>query len=64
MEDADHFLNATRAKSIFTVDMEATVYIGINLDWGYVNKTVKFTLPNYVRKALHRFQHFLMGGKE
>ena len=30
-EDADHFLNALRAKYLITVDMEATVYIGIKL---------------------------------
>ena len=44
--------------------MEAKVYIGINLDWDYVNKTVTFYMPEYVRKALHRIQHILMIGKE
>ena len=44
--------------------MEATVYIGIKMDWEYVNRTVILSIPNYVRKALHRFQHILMGGKE
>ena len=32
MKDADHFLNALRAKYLNTVDMEATVYIEIKLD--------------------------------
>ena len=44
--------------------MEATVYIGIKLDWDYVHRTVLFSMTNYVRKALHIFQHILMGGKE
>ena len=44
--------------------MEATVYIGIKLDWDYVNRTVTFSMPNYVRKAMHRFKHILMCGKE
>ena len=30
-EDADHFLNALRAKYLITVDMRETVYIGIKL---------------------------------
>ena len=44
--------------------MEANVYIGINLDWNYANRTITLSKPNYVRKALHIFQHILMGGKE
>ena len=44
--------------------MEENVYIGINMDWDYVNRTVTLSMPKYVRKTLHRFQHILMGGKE
>ena len=44
--------------------MELTVYIGIKLEWDYVHKTVTLSMANYVRKALHRFQHILRGGKE
>ena len=32
MEDSDQFLKGTQRKYLITVDMEATVYIGINLD--------------------------------
>ena len=64
MEYADHFLNALREKYLIAVDMEVIVYIGIKLDWDYVNRTVTLSMPNYVRKALHRFQHILIGGKE
>ena len=58
------FLNALRAKYLITVDMGVTVYIGINIDWDYVHRNVKLLIPNHVRKALQRFQHILMGGKE
>ena len=44
-EDADHFLYALRAKYLITVDMEAAVYIGIKLTWGYVHRTVTFPCP-------------------
>ena len=44
--------------------MEATVYIGIKLDWDYVRRTVTLSMPNYVCKALHIFQHIMRGGKE
>ena len=44
--------------------MEATVYIVIKLECYYVHRTVILSMPSYVRKALHRFQHILRGGKE
>ena len=64
MEDTNYFFNALRAKYLITVDMEATVYIGIKLDWDYVNRTVTLSMPNYACKDLHIFQHILRGGKE
>ena len=64
IKDSDHFLNTLRGKYLITVNMEATVYIRINLDWEYVNRTVTLSISNYVNKALHRFEHILMGGKE
>ena len=44
--------------------MEATVYIGIKLEWDYVQKTATLSMQNYLHKALHIFQHILRGGKE
>ena len=44
--------------------MAETVYIRIKLEWDYVHRTVTLSIPSYVRKALHRFQHILRGGKE
>ena len=44
--------------------MVATLYIGIKLEWDYVYRIVTLSMPSYVRKALHRFQHILRGCKE
>ena len=44
--------------------MEATVYIGIKLEWDYAHIIVTLLMPEYVRKALHRFQNILRGGKD
>ena len=63
-EDADYFFKGLRAKYIITVDMAATVYIGIKIEWDYVHRTVTLWMPIYVCKALHIFQHILRGGKE
>ena len=63
-EDDNHFLNALRAKYTITVDMESTFYIGIKLGWDYVHRTFTLSIPSYVSKALHIFQHIMRGGKD
>ena len=63
-EDAEHLLNALRSKYLITVDVYTAVYIGIKLMWYYVHRTVTFSMHSYVQKALHRFQHILIGGKD
>ena len=62
-EDADHFLNALRAKYLITVEMEETVYIRIKLKCDYVHRTITLSIPSYVRKTFHILQHILIGGK-
>ena len=64
VEYADHFFNELKAKYFITIDTGEKVYIEINLDWEYENRTVTFSMQNYVRKALHKFQHIMVGGKE
>ena len=44
--------------------MTATVYMMIELEWYYVHRTVTLSIPSYVRKALHIFQHILRGRRE
>ena len=44
--------------------MEATVYIGIKLEWDYVHRTVTLLTPSYVHKALQIFHHILQGVKK
>ena len=63
-EYANHFFKSLRSKYIITVNMVATVYIKIKLEWYYVHRTVTFSMPSYVCKALHRLQHILRWGKE
>ena len=63
-EDADHFLNALRAKYLIMVDMDATLYICIKLTLDYVHRNVTLSMLKYVQNVLHIFQHILRGGKE
>jgi hypothetical protein len=34
-------------------------YVGIYLNWDYKNRTVKLTMPDYIKNVLHQFQHKL-----
>ena len=63
-EDANHFKNPSETNTPSQFYMEVTVYIEINVECDNVHRTVKISMASYVRKALHRFQHILRGGKE
>ena len=56
--DALH-LNDTQNKNYpgITIDWSGRIFLGIHLDWDYVNRTVTISMPNYVNKALSIFQH-------
>ena len=40
-----------------TVDWTGNRFIGVNLDWNYKARTLKASMPGYVKKALLQFQH-------
>ena len=40
-----------------TTDWEGKLYVGIALKWDYEKVTVQFSMPRYVRAALHYFQY-------
>ena len=63
-EDADNCFSALRDKYLITVNMVATVYIRIKLEWDYMHRTITLSIPGYVRKVLHRFQNIMRGFKQ
>ena len=56
-DDADHLLNSLRQTYKISVDWTGRNYCGLTMDWNYENGFVDISMPNYVPKALHRFQH-------
>ena len=38
---------------------EASLYIGISLNWGYTAGHVDLSMPKYVARALHKFKQSL-----
>jgi hypothetical protein len=39
------------------MDWEGSLFCGINIDWNYPAGTVDLNMPNYIPKALFKFQH-------
>ena len=58
-QDADHLLQALRAKYTISTDWEASLYIGITLKGDYTAGHVDLSMPKYVAKALHKFKQSL-----
>ncbi len=40
-----------------TMDWDSSLFCGINIDWNYPASTVNLNMPNYIPKALLKFQH-------
>ena len=57
--NAEHFLNALQKKYSITVDRKGEKYTGTSLKWDYIQRTITLSMPEYVKKALHKFQHTL-----
>jgi hypothetical protein len=55
--DADHLINAIRKYYPMTVDEEAERYIGLTIQWGYINRKAHIHMPGYLYKACVRFKH-------
>ena len=58
-QDADHILQALRAKYTISTDWEASLYIVVTLKWDYTDGHVDLSMPKYVAKALHKFKNSL-----
>jgi hypothetical protein len=56
-EDANHLINTIRKYYPMTVDEEATKYIGLTIQWDYINRKVHTHMPGYLDKAFIRFNH-------
>ncbi len=53
----NHLINTIRKYYPMTVDEEATKYIGLTIQWDYINRKVHTHMPGYLDKAYVRFNH-------
>lgn len=56
-EHAEHLIGILQTKYKITIDWAGDLYVGLKLDWDYSNQHVDISMPNYVEKALLRFEH-------
>ena len=56
-QHANHLFNTLRAQYEITIDWTGTKFCGLTISWDFTNSTVDISMPGYIHKALHRFQH-------
>ena len=56
-DNALHLINALKSLYDISVDWTGGLFLGLTLEWDYVNRIVYISMPGYIQEALHRFQH-------
>ena len=56
-EHKKHLLDCLRKNYELTVEDEGTRYLGMTLEWDYIQRKVHLSMPGYIPKALKRFDH-------
>ena len=56
-EHAQHLLASINQHYKTSHEWEGTRYIGLTLDWDYIQRLVHISMPGYCEKACTRFQH-------
>ena len=56
-KDAQHLIDHLNKQYTCTVDWDGAIFLGMHLEWDYINRTVTITMPGYVKKAIIRFEH-------
>jgi DNA-dependent RNA polymerase auxiliary subunit epsilon len=53
----EHLINVLKLNYEIDTDWDGTRYIGLTLEWDYINRRVHLSMPGYIAKALIRFAH-------
>ena len=53
----EHLINTLLDQYKIMVDLTVNSYLGLTIDWNYAQGYVDISMPDYVRKALQKFQH-------
>ena len=55
--DADHLIATLESMYQVSTDWTGSRYCGLTLQWDYAARTCDVSMPGYIERALHRFQH-------
>ncbi len=58
-EDVDHLIASIKKAYALTKDWTGNLYCGIALDWDCVNCTVDISMPGYIKKKMHEYNHIV-----
>ena len=53
----DHLLNALKQTYEISVDLTGSDYCGLKIEWNYEAGYVDISMPGYIMRLLHKFQH-------
>ena len=56
-DDITHLLESLKTIYKIYEDWDGKLYCGLNLEWYYYKMEVLVPMPNYMTKAIHKFQH-------
>ena len=56
-EHAEHLISVINQNYVTSVDWTGSRYIGLTLDWDYVQRMVHLSMPEYCENARQRFKH-------
>jgi hypothetical protein len=56
-ENLKHLLNALKEFYEVSTDYDGSLYVGITIEWDYVNRTCDISMPGYVKKQLLKYKH-------
>ena len=64
-ENVAHLIATLKKHYDITIDRSGSLFCGIRLDWDYLKRTVRCSMPGYVQRARTRFSQFpLRRGKQ
>ena len=56
-DNIDQFLSSLKQNYKYTTDWEGKNFCGLTFDWNYKQGHVDVSMPTYIDKILHKFQH-------
>jgi hypothetical protein len=56
-EHAEHLMACIKKNYNISSDWKGSAYCSLTLEWDYKNRTVDLSIPEYIKAALHKYQH-------